>query len=68
MGGWVWHQQDDREPPEQVHGIGYSLSDKDEPGKEFSLDAKTGLLLPPAAARERRKVKTGFQHQAEEAI
>ena len=49
-----------RKIPSPQHGHGWSTADEED-DKNFSLDEKTGLYLPESAAKDRRKVKIGFQ-------
>ena len=64
MKGWSWHESLDRDIPNTVHGSGWS-DVRNEPGKDFDLDEKTGLLIPKNAAKDRRKVKIGFAKETE---
>ena len=65
MKGAVWHEKSPngktfKPIPHAQHGHGSSDVDVEDDAN-FSLDEKTGLFLPAVAAKDRRKVKIGFQ-------
>lgn len=65
MNNWVQHEKKwgsyYRAIPPMRQGHGHTTEDKPTENANFERDDKTGLLLPAGAAKERRKVKIGFQ-------
>ena len=60
MKDWTRHEKGDEPIPDLIYGHASASETPAEPDANFSLD-KSGLYLPEGAARERRKVKIGFQ-------
>ncbi len=66
--GWTWYERNNvrRFVPKPRLGSGYFEAKTPEEDKNFDVDESTGLLLPSAAAKNRRKVKIGFQPKDEQ--
>lgn len=62
--GWVWHQKGYAARPAMQSGHCSSTEKPSEDDKGFELDEKSGLFLPEAAAKDRRKVQIGFGPKA----
>ncbi len=63
--GWTWHQKRYALAPRPQLGQGHfepNVPDKDD---GFAVDDETGLFLPEAAAKARRKVQIGFHKESE---
>lgn len=65
MNNWTWNESLNRRRANPARGHGSFTPTAEEPSTDFKLDEKSGLFLPETVNKERRKVRFGFQKEAD---